>query len=141
MYAPVLEFIQLHGSASPFLFFSSHNKFNFEFVYIPDLQTEVTTLDDGSYSISFDGKTYSVSAELKQEGERTVIVSVIDGVKSSASVVVMGHSVHLFISVSIFRPDWLILYLLVLSADNLCKQFGIQIRPDKMSGLIWIQTV
>ena len=77
--------------------------------YIPDLQTEVTTLDDGSYSISFDGKTYSVSAELRQEGERTVIVSVIDGVKSSASVVVMGHSVHLFTSVSIFRPHWLTL--------------------------------
>ena len=61
----------------------------------------MTTLDDGSYSISFDGKTYSVSAEMRQEGERTVIVSVIDGVKSSASVVLMGHSVHLFTSVSI----------------------------------------
>ena len=69
----------------------------------------MTTLDDGSYSISFDGKTYSVSAELKQEGERTVIVSVIDGVKSSASVVVIGHSVHLFTSVSIFCPHWLTL--------------------------------
>ena len=31
--------------------------------------------------------------------------------------------------------------LLVLSADNLCKQFLTQIRPDRMSGLIWIQTV
>ena len=29
----------------------------------------------------------------------------------------------------------------VLSVDNLGKQFGPQIRPDKMSGLIWIQTV
>ena len=28
------------------------------------------------------------------------------------------------------------------SADNLCKQFGPRSdRPDKMSGLIWIQTV
>ena len=28
-----------------------------------------------------------------------------------------------------------------VSADNLCKQIGTQIRPDKMPGLIWIQTV
>ena len=33
------------------------------------------------------------------------------------------------------------LYPLLLSADNLCEQFWTQIRPDKMSGLIWIQTV
>ena len=32
-------------------------------------------------------------------------------------------------------------YLLVSSADNLWKQFGTQIWPDRMSGLIWIQTV
>lgn len=61
-----------------------------------DLKIEVVTANDGSYDITFDGKTYMVSAELKQQGERTVIVSVIDGVKTSASVVVMGHSVHLF---------------------------------------------
>ena len=32
-------------------------------------------------------------------------------------------------------------YLQVLSADNLCKQFGFKIRPNLWSGLIWIQTV
>ena len=58
------------------------------------------TSNDGSYDVTFDGKTYTVSAELRQEGERNVIVSVIDGVKTSASVVVMGHSIHLFTSVS-----------------------------------------
>ena len=59
------------------------------------------TATDGSYDITFDGKTYMVSVELKQQEERTVIVSVIDGVKTSASVVVMGHSVHLFTAVSL----------------------------------------
>ena len=58
------------------------------------------TNNNGSYEVTLDDKTYSVSAELKQEGERTVIVSVIDGVKTSASVVLMGHSVHMFTSVS-----------------------------------------
>ena len=31
--------------------------------------------------------------------------------------------------------------LLVSSADTFCKQFGAQIRPDKGSSVIWIQTV
>ena len=35
----------------------------------------------------------------------------------------------------------LTLSLLVSSADKLCKLFWTQIRPDMMSGLIWIQTV
>ena len=61
----------------------------------------MVTNNNGSYDITFDDKTYMVSADMKQEGERTVIVSVIDGVKTSASVVVMGQSVHLFTAVSI----------------------------------------
>lgn len=63
-----------------------------------DLKLEVVTKNNGSYDVTFDDKTYTVSAELKQEGGRTVIVSVIDGVKTSASVVHMGHSVHMFTS-------------------------------------------
>ena len=60
----------------------------------------MVTNNNGSYDITFDDKTYMVSADLKQEGERTVIVSVIDRVKTSASVVVLGQSVHLFTAVS-----------------------------------------
>ena len=33
------------------------------------------------------------------------------------------------------------LFLLVSFVDNFCKQFGPRSKPDKTSGLIWIQTV
>ena len=38
-----------------------------------------------------------------------------------------------------FAASDLGLHYLITPAVKLCKQFG-QIRPDKMSGLIWIQT-
>ena len=33
------------------------------------------------------------------------------------------------------------IYLLLMSADNLCKRFGPRSGPDVLSGLIWIQNV
>ena len=82
--------------------FCSRNSFPQINAYIlADLKIEVITNNDGSYDVTFEDKTYAVSAELKQEGERSVIVSVVDGVKTSASVVVMGQSVHLFSAVSL----------------------------------------
>ena len=82
--------------------FCTRNSFSQINAYIlADLKIEVITNNDGSYDVTFEGKIYTVSAELKPEGERTVIVSVIDGVKTSASVVVMGQSVHIFTAVSL----------------------------------------
>ena len=37
--------------------------------------------------------------------------------------------------------DFITLYVLVPSADNFCKTVWTQIRPDKVSGLIWVQPV
>ena len=76
------------------------------------------TNNNGSYEVTFDDKTYSVSAELKQEGERTVVVSVIDGVKTSASVVLMGHSVHMFTSVSETFTQYIMLTCLSIATSK-----------------------
>ncbi|KAL4224004.1 Methylcrotonoyl-CoA carboxylase subunit alpha [Mactra antiquata] len=61
-----------------------------------ELKIEVVTNEDSSYTVSFDGQSYTVSAELKQSGERTNIVTIVDGIKSHASVVNVGNSLHLF---------------------------------------------
>ena len=61
----------------------------------------MVTNTDGTCSLSYDNQTFSVSAKLEQSGEKCYIVTVIDGVKTQASVVQLGNSVHLFTVVSI----------------------------------------
>lgn len=64
------------------------------------MKIEVVTTGDNSYNVTFDGQSYSVSANLQESGERTNIVTVVDGVKGHASVVKVGNSLHLFTTVS-----------------------------------------
>ena len=61
----------------------------------------VTNLD-GSYSVNFAGQSFSVSASLQQSGDKTNIVTTIDGVKTQASIVNVGNSLHLFTAVRYF---------------------------------------
>ncbi|XP_052797487.1 methylcrotonoyl-CoA carboxylase subunit alpha, mitochondrial-like [Mya arenaria] len=61
-----------------------------------ELKIQIVTNRDGSYTVMFDDKSYSVTGQLEKHGERTSIVTTIDGVKTQASVVQLGNSLHLF---------------------------------------------
>lgn len=61
-----------------------------------ELKVEVITNKDGTFSVNFADQSFTVSASLEQREDKTNIITTIDGVKTQASVVRVGDSVHLF---------------------------------------------
>ncbi|XP_060553630.1 methylcrotonoyl-CoA carboxylase subunit alpha, mitochondrial-like [Ruditapes philippinarum] len=61
-----------------------------------ELKMEVVTNLDGSYIVNFAGQSYTVLANIEQSGDKTNIITIIDGVKTQASIVTVGNSLHLF---------------------------------------------
>jgi hypothetical protein len=78
---------------------------------------EVVTNLDGSYIVNFAGQSYTVLANIEQSGDKTNIITIIDGVKTQASIVTVGNSLHLFTAVRylsyIFMPPHIAIYLCV----------------------------
>ncbi|KAH3857632.1 hypothetical protein DPMN_100243, partial [Dreissena polymorpha] len=61
-----------------------------------ELHIQIVTNKDGTFTVSFEKNCFNLTASLEQEGERTYVVTVIDGVKTRASVVQLGNSLHVF---------------------------------------------
>ncbi|CAH1779493.1 unnamed protein product [Owenia fusiformis] len=61
-----------------------------------DVSIAVTNQEDGSYAMTIDGSTYSVSGNVGTIGNKTVLSSTIDGVMTKCNVVVKGESIHIF---------------------------------------------
>ena len=75
-------------------------------ISILGLDVSVTYTTGNSFVVQIGEVSYEVEGELSQVENKVILNSDINGVKSSASVVVLDGSVHVFSEVSILIEQW-----------------------------------
>ena len=65
-----------------------------------DVAVQLSYMGNDTFRVTVGDKTYTVDGHLQQEGDKTQLVSSIDGVQSKANIVINKNSVHVFNLVS-----------------------------------------